>query len=121
MRHNFKNLKIWQLSMEITYDVYEICMSFPRNETYCLADQMNRASISMASNIAEGSSRGDKHFRHYLSTSLGSSFELHTQLLIAKRRNYSNDEHLQLIENKITEFQKMTTGFIDKLELTPAS
>ena len=116
MKHNFKNLKIWILSMEITSDIHKISLEFPKNEVYGLVSQMNRAAVSMPSNIAEGSNRGNKHFQHYLNISLGSSFELQTQLLISNQNKYITDEKTIEIENKIIEFQKMTTGFISKLE-----
>jgi four helix bundle protein len=117
MKHNFKNLKIWILSMEITSDIHKICLGFPKNEVYGLVSQMNRAAVSMPSNIAEGSNRGNIHFKHYLNISLGSSFELQTQLLIANQNKYITDEKTIEIENKIIEFQKMTTGFISKLDV----
>ncbi|AOR29384.1 S23 ribosomal protein [Formosa sp. Hel1_33_131] len=69
----------------------------------------------MPSNIAEGSSRTDKSFSHFLDISLGSSFELGTQLLEAKHRNYINNETLKKIEEKIEEFQRMTMGFQNSL------
>ena len=116
MKHNFKNLKIWILSMEITSDIHKICSQFPKSEVYGLMSQMNRAAVSMPSNIAEGSNRGNKHFQHYLNISLGSSFELQTQLLIANQNKYITEEKTIEIENKIIEFQKMTTGFIVKLD-----
>lgn len=103
--------------MEITSDIHKICLEFPKNEVYGLVSQMNRAAVSMPSNIAEGSNRGNKHFMHYLSISLGSSFELQTQLLIANQNKYITDEKTLEIENKIIEFQKMTTGFISKLDV----
>lgn len=117
MKHNFKNLKIWILSMEITSDIHKIGLGFPKNEVYGLVSQMNRAAVSMPSNIAEGSNRGNIHFKHYLNISLGSSFELQTQLLIANQNKYITDEKTIEIENKIIEFQKMTTGFISKLDI----
>lgn len=115
MRHNFKNLKIWILAMNITNDIYKLTLTFPKFEIYSLTSQMNRCSVSMPSNIAEGSNRGNKHFQHYLNISLGSSFELQTQLLIAYQNEYLTKEKTEEIENKIIEFQKMTTGFISKL------
>ena len=115
MKHNFKNLKIWILSMEITSDIHKICLDFPKSETYGLVSQMNRAAVSMPSNIAEGSNRENVHFKHYLNISLGSSFELQTQLLIANQNQYLSNEKTNEIENKIIEFQKMTVGFINKL------
>ena len=115
MKHNFKNLKIWILAMEITSDIHTVCLSFPKNELYGLISQMNRAAVSMPSNIAEGSNRENTHFKHYLNISLGSSFELQTQLLIALQNKYLTQEKTLEIENKIIEFQKMTAGFISKI------
>jgi four helix bundle protein len=116
MRHNFKNLKIWILAMDITNDIYMLTSEFPKSEIYGLVSQMNRAAVSMPSNIAEGSNRGNIHFKHFLNISLGSSFELQTQLLIANQNKYISNEKAIEIENKIIEFQKMTTGFISKLD-----
>jgi len=115
MNHNFKNLKIWKLSMEITSEIHQVCSQFPKNETYGLISQMNRASVSIPSNIAEGSNRNNKHFSYFLNISLGSSFELQTQLLIAQMHKYISTEQTTALENKIIEFQKMTAGFIAKL------
>ena len=117
MKHNFKNLKIWMLSMEIAADIHKISLDFPKNEVYGLVSQMNRAAVSMPSNIAEGSNRGNIHFKHFLNISLGSSFELQTQLLIANQNKYITDEKTIEVENKIIEFQKMTAGFISKLHV----
>lgn len=116
MRHNFKNLKIWMLAMDITKDIYQLTSTFPKSEIYALASQMNRCAVSMPSNKAEGSNRQNKHFQHYLNISLGSSFELQTQLLIAFQNNYLSKDQTEIIENKIIEFQKMTTSFINKLD-----
>ncbi|HMI06004.1 MAG TPA: four helix bundle protein [Flavobacterium sp.] len=116
MRHNFKNLKIWILSMEITADIHKLCLTFPKYEMYGLMSQMNRCSVSMPSNIAEGSNSGSRHFKYYLNISLGSSFELQTQLLIAFQNKYLSEEQTIETENKIIEFQKMTTGFLNRLD-----
>ena len=117
MRHNFKNLKIWILAMDITNDIYKLTSNFPKSEIYGLVSKMNRCSVSMPSNIAEGSNRGSKHFIHYLNISLGSSFELQTQLLVSYQNEYLSKEKTEEIENKIIEFQKITTGFINKLDV----
>ena len=116
MQHNFKNLKIWILSMNIASEIHTICLDFPKNENYGLVSQMNRAAISIPSNIAKGSNRNNNHFKHYLNISLGSSFELQTQLLIALQNIYISEEKSNEIESKIIEFQKMTAGFISKLD-----
>jgi four helix bundle protein len=114
-RHNYKNLKIWSLGIEIVDDVYKLIDSFPKEERFGLVSQISRCSVSIPSNIAEGSSRTDKSFSHFLDISLGSSFELETQLIIAQKRNYITKEQLNKLEDKIAEFQKMTMGFQNKL------
>ncbi|MCL5244879.1 four helix bundle protein [Cellulophaga sp. 20_2_10] len=110
-RHNYRNLKIWKLGLEITNDISDILLNFPKHERFDLSSQLSRCSVSMPSNIAEGSSRTDKSFSHFLDIALGSSFELGTQLLVAKHRQYINNEILKTIEDKIEEFQRMTMGF----------
>lgn len=114
-RHNYKNLKIWKLSLEVANNISDLLLNFPKHERFDLSSQISRCSVSMPSNIAEGSSRTDKSFRHFLDISLGSSFELGTQLLIAKHRNYINEKDLKILEEKIEEFQKMTMGFQNSL------
>lgn len=115
-RHNYKNLKIWRLGLEIANDVSDILLNFPKHEIYDLSSQLSRCSVSIPSNIAEGSARTEKSFSHFLDVSLGSSFELGTQLLIAKHRKYINSEELENLERKIEQFQKMTMGFQNGLE-----
>lgn len=114
-RHNYKNLKIWKLGLEITNDISDLLLNFPKHERFDLSSQISRCSISMPSNIAEGSARTDKSFSHFLDISLGSSFELGTQLLVAKHRKYINENNLKILEEKIEEFQRMTMGFQNSL------
>ena len=116
MRHNYKNLKIWQLGIEITNDISDILVDFPKHERYDLSSQISRCSVSIPSNIAEGSSRTDKSFSHFIDISLGSSFELATQLIIARHKNYIDDSTHQTIENKLEEFQRMAMGFQNGLQ-----
>ncbi|MAY84829.1 MAG: diversity-generating retroelement protein bAvd family protein [Flavobacteriales bacterium] len=87
-RHNYKKLQIWKLGIEITDEVYELIEKLPKSETHGLNSQMRRASSSIPSNIAEGSSRSNRSFSHFLDISLGSSYELETQLIISERRKY---------------------------------
>ena len=115
-RHNYKNLKIWLLAMEITNDVWDVLENLPKDERYDLRSQISRCSISIPSNIAEGSSRTDKSFKHFIDVALGSSFELITQLIIAKNRNYISIENYNKLENKIEEFQRMTMSFQNTLK-----
>uniref|UniRef100_UPI004049F62B four helix bundle protein n=1 Tax=Flavobacterium sp. TaxID=239 RepID=UPI004049F62B len=114
-RHNFKKLKIWQMSMELSKIILDLTDTFPISEKYGLKSQMDRCSISMPSNIAEGSSRTDKSFSHFLDISLGSSFELQTQIILANHRKYLTNEITNSIETKIEEFQRATMSFQNTL------
>lgn len=114
-RHNFKKLKIWQMAMDIAKNILDLTDTFPSHEKFGLKSQMDRCVISMPSNIAEGSSRTNKSFSHFVDISLGSSFELHTQLLLANHRKYISDEITADIEFKIEEFQRMTMSFQNSL------
>lgn len=111
MKHRYRNLKIWQLGIEIADDVYHLLEKFPTEERFDLVSQISRSSVSIPSNIAEGSAMTDQSFNHYINIALGSSFELITQLIIAEKRNYINEQKLNKIEEKIQEFQKMAIGF----------
>ena len=101
--------------MEIAKQTLDITDTFPAHEKFGLKNQMDRCSISIPSNIAEGSSRTNKSFRHFIDISLGSSFELQTQLLLADHRNYISKEKTEELENKIEEFQRMTMSFQNTL------
>ena len=83
-RHNYKNLKIWKLGLEIANDISDLIVDFSSHENYNLSSQMSRCSISIPSNIAEGSARTDKSFSHFLDIALGSSFELGTTVVVSK-------------------------------------
>lgn len=90
---NFKQLKIWQKGFQIAVKSIRLTEEFPKEERYGLTSQISRASISIPSNIAEGSSRSSgKDYKRFLEISLGSSYELETQLLIAKAVNYGKEE-----------------------------
>ena len=116
MKHNFKELKVWQRAMALVQNIYVISKKLPDSEKYGLTSQITRCAVSIPSNIAEGSARGtEKEFQHFLRIALGSSFELETQLIIARNRNYITEEQLTKIEVKIQEFQKMTMSFQNKL------
>jgi four helix bundle protein len=112
MRHNFKNLKVWQKAMDLTDLIFEFSKDLPVNERYNLIDQINRSSCSIPSNIAEGSGKNtNKHFAEFLSISISSSFELETQLLICERRHYGSINKLRDCMELIAEVQKMIFAF----------
>ena len=112
MAHNFKNLLIWQKSMDLTDLTFYYCENMPNNERYNLTDQINRSSCSIPSNIAEGSGKRTKlQFAEYLSIALSSSYELETQLLICERRKYGTKEKLVQALNLVVEVQKMVFSY----------
>ena len=86
---SFRDLRVWQLAMDLVELVYRLTRSFPKNEIYGLASQIQRAAVSVPSNIAEGHTREHtKEYLHHLSMSQASSAELETQLEIAIRLRY---------------------------------
>lgn len=113
---DFRKYEIWQKGIDIADNVYDICDQFPKFEIYALGDQMRRASVSIASNIAEGASRtSSAEFAHYLEIAIGSAFEVETQLQIAKRRKYITEEvYLDLVYQLQSEEKQINT-FISKL------
>ena len=110
--HNFRELKVWQKSIESGKLVYEATANFPLDEKYGLKSQIQRSTVSIASNIAEGSGRiGNKEFQHFLSIANGSAFELETQLIFAREFNFINEEHYLKITALLTEIEKMIYSF----------
>ncbi len=115
--HNFRKLTIWKEGIEFVKETYSITRTFPKSETYSLISQIQRCSISIPSNIAEGTSKGtNKHFLQYLETALGSAFEWETQLIISYEVNYISKETFSHLENKIQAIQGMITRFMENLK-----
>lgn len=109
--HKFKELVVWKKAMELAVDIYKITKEFPTEEKFGLISQINRCGISIPSNIAEGAGRNtDGEFNHFLGISTGSAFELETQLIIANKLGYIEQEKLDTIIKKINDVQNMTFG-----------
>lgn len=103
--HDFKKLDVWEKSMKLAEDVYAITQKFPDSEKYGLISQIRRSSVSIPSNIAEGAGRnGDKEFANFLAISLGSAFELETQLLLSVRLNFAEEN---IIKNILVELDSI--------------
>lgn len=113
---NFKNLIVWQKSMELVKNIYDITNNFPNSEMYGLTSQIRRSAISIPSNIAEGSGRSRKEMSHFLSIAIVSSFELETQLILSKDINYINKELFTQINSNLDEVQKMMFGLQKRLK-----
>ncbi|HMJ46248.1 MAG TPA: four helix bundle protein [Ferruginibacter sp.] len=113
---NFKELKIWKLGFDIAVNSISLTADFPTTEKFGLVSQINRAAISIPSNIAEGSSRkSEKDYNRFIEISLGSSFEFETQLLIAQKLKMGHPDLLQATLNMVIEEEKMLSGFSRKL------
>lgn len=113
--HNLKELKIWHKAMDLTIEVYQLSASFPKEEKYGLTSQIRRSAVSVPSNIAEGAGRNSKkEFVHFLSISNGSSYELQTQLIIAKNLNLIGTS-LDHILDEHDQIQKMNYALQQKL------
>lgn len=111
-----KDLEVWQKSMDLVVAIYNLAASFPKTETYGLASQMQRAAVSIPSNIAEGHGlKQTQAFLRHLATANGSLTELETQLEIASRLGYLNMESTTLIE-KAHEVGRMLAGLRKSLQ-----
>ena len=113
---NFKELKIWQKGFSIAVNSFKLIATFPKEEKFGVSIQITKAAVSIPSNIAEGSSRSsERDYNRFLEISLGSSFELETQLLIAGAINYGDKELRDEILKDVDEEQKMLISFMNKL------
>ena len=113
---NFRDLDVWTKGIEIVKDVYGITDGFPKQEFYGLASQMQRCSVSIPSNIAEGfNTFHNKEYKQFLHISLGSCAELTTQIIIASKLNYIAAKAVDAMVNEIEEISKMTMSLIKKL------
>ncbi len=115
--HDYKKLNVWQKSMELVKETYNIVNQFPDFEKYALCSQMRRSAVSIPSNIAEGAGRrSSNEFKLFLGYANGSCYELETQLLIAKGQDYLSDVTYNSITSKITEIQKMNFNLIKSIK-----
>ncbi len=113
--HNFKKLEVWTKAIELTTEIYNATSHYPKNEIFGLTSQMRRCSISIPSNIAEGSGRkSDKEFIQFLSIANGSSYELQTQIIVSKNIGYISEEKTEELLKKTTSIQKMLYTIILK-------
>lgn len=113
MLHSYKDLIVWQRSIELVVAVYELTEKFPKEEMYGLTLQMRRAAVSIASNIAEGRFRGTKKdFLQYLRISYSSGAELETQIIIAKKLPKTNNLDYSKVDSFLEEAMKMLNKMI---------
>jgi four helix bundle protein len=107
---------VWNQGMELAVKGYEITKLLPKEELFGLKSQINRALVSIPSNIAEGCSRSsEKDFARFLEISLGSTFEVETQLLIAEQISYLSSHLLKEFLTTLRKQQKQTFTLINKI------
>ena len=115
MVKSYKDLNVWQKSIDLVKDIYILVKSLPKEETYALSDQIRRSAVSVPSNIAEGSGRnGTKEYIQFLYIALGSLCELETQIIISKEIGYINN--IEKLEEDMTIIKKMLNSMIASLK-----
>ena len=108
---NFKNYDVWIDAMNLVDSIYTVVEKFPKREKFSITSQMTRSAISIPSNIAEGAGRSsEKEFARFLEYSLGSAYELETQVIISEKRNYISIEESVNIQEVLISLQKRISG-----------
>lgn len=114
--NSYKDLIVWQKSVDFSVRIYRQTDKFPKSELYGLTDQLRRASIAIPSNIAEGQRRGHRQeYIQFLRIAYGSGAEIETQLLIAQKIGYISQTDLEQLFSVLTEIMSMLTVLIRKL------
>lgn len=115
----YRDLIVWQKSMDIVVNIYKLTNNFPKSEIYGLTSQMRRCAVSIPSNIAEGRGRGKgskKDYRHFLIISYSSGKELETQIEIAKRLQFNKNSDFIKVDNLLNEVMRMLNKMLSKLK-----
>lgn len=116
--HSYKDLIVWQKSMDLIVEVYKLTETFPKSEIYGLTSQMRRSSISIPSNIAEGRLRStQKDYHLFLVHSYASGAELETQIEIAKRLRFGNISQYKRVDSLLNEVMRMLNTIVNKTRL----
>jgi four helix bundle protein len=113
---SYKDLIVWQKSIDLVLEIYKITKMFPREEIYGITNQMRRAAVSIPSNIAEGSARKNhKELLYFLNIAFGSGAELETQIIITKKLELAKLPDFEKVDNLLTEVMKMIRGLTSSL------
>lgn len=114
---SYRDLRVWQLAMDLAVDCYEITHSFPKEELYGMTSQIRRAAASVATNVAEGHGRENTgSFVQFLRVSQGSLKELETYLLLASRLELIDEARTQNLLGATEEIGKMIRSMIRRLQ-----
>lgn len=115
--YSYKDLIVWQRSMDLVVAVYELTSQFPKSELYGLTSQMRRCAVSIPSNIAEGRRRGSKKdFRQFLIIAYGSGAELETQIEIIKKLPFGKNLDYSKIDKLLNETMRMLNKILSVLK-----
>jgi len=118
MNKCYRDLIVWQKAMDLVVGCYQLTSEFPKNEVYGLASQLQRAAVSIPSNIAEGNERGsDKECFYHLRVATGSLAELETQIELAFRLGYSSPETRDKLLSNCAEVGRMLHGLRNRLKV----
>lgn len=116
--NSYKELIVWQRSIELVIAVYDLTENFPKEELYGISSQMKRAAVSIPSNIAEGRKFGSKkELTHFLSIAYASGAELETQIVIVKRLPFGAKLEYNKVDNLLLEVMKMLNKMLSSLKL----
>lgn len=114
---SYKDLQVWQKSINLVKAVYLMTAKFPSTEKYGIINQMQRSAVSVPSNIAEGRLRsGEKSFTQFLLVALGSCAELQTQVIISEQIGYIKASESEKLQLEIDEIMKMISSLVRKLK-----
>jgi len=114
---SFKDLIVWQRAIQLTVAVYKVTSSFPASERFGLTNQLRRASVSVASNIAEGYGRSTKgEYRLFLGHARGSICEVQTQLVISQALGFGQELDRRVADDLAIEVSKMLNAMVAKLQ-----
>lgn len=117
MVRTYQDLQVWQKALALCLDVYHVTRRFPRNEAYGLAGQMQRAAVSIPSNVAEGfGRRTTADFLRSLYIAYGSVCELQTQLMIAAQLGYDTPDGIDRLAKLSGDVERLTKALIRSLE-----
>lgn len=117
MNESFKDLVVWQRAVQMSLEIYKLTSSFPSSERFGLANQLRRASVSVASNIAEGYGKASKgEYVSFLGHARGSNGEVQTQLIIAQGLGFGSAESRNKAESLSNEVGRMLVVMMNKLK-----
>jgi len=118
MAHNYKELQFWKRSKKLCVSIYQSTSNFPQEEKFGITNQIRRSAVSIPSNIAGGSSRSSiKDFRRFIEISMGSAYELETQLSIANEIGYLSDNSSKALLSELLSVIQMMSKFKSSLKL----